>query len=181
MALKYAILVSLHDKQGTGYEIAKDFESGVGYFWNATSQQIYHELGKLTDAKLISFKVVPQRDRPQKKKYRITKAGKKALIEWLSQPTKIQPVRDPFLVKLFASDLIPPEVLLEDIETHRKFRSQVLAKLEGILSRNPVASKKMPRGRRYKYFTLLRGIGALKTWLSWSDQVAQSLREEKRG
>ncbi len=180
MALRYAILVSLHDKQGTGYEIAKEFDNGVGYFWNATSQQIYNELGKLARDNLISFKVVPQRDRPQKKIYRITSAGKKALVEWLSQPTKIQPIRDPLLIKLFASDLIPPSVLLEDIETHRKLRTQLLANLEALRDRKTASGKKIPKALRYKYFTLLRGIGALQAWLDWSTEVVQSLRSEKR-
>lgn len=54
MALPHAILVSLSEQAGSGYELARCFaatpvaspapESSVGYFWAATHQQIYRTL-----------------------------------------------------------------------------------------------------------------------------------------
>lgn len=36
MALEHAILVSLAERPGTGYEIGQQFQRSIGYFWSAT-------------------------------------------------------------------------------------------------------------------------------------------------
>ncbi|MGA7054394.1 MAG: PadR family transcriptional regulator, partial [Mycobacterium sp.] len=41
MALPHAILVSLCERDGSGYELARRFDRSIGYFWAATHQQIY--------------------------------------------------------------------------------------------------------------------------------------------
>ncbi|MGW2586967.1 PadR family transcriptional regulator, partial [Streptomyces virginiae] len=47
MALDHAILVSLLEKPGSGYELARRFDRSIGYFWTATHQQIYRVLGRM--------------------------------------------------------------------------------------------------------------------------------------
>ena len=39
MALEHAILVSLTERAGSGYELARRFDRSIGYFWPATHQQ----------------------------------------------------------------------------------------------------------------------------------------------
>ena len=47
MALEHAILVSLLEQPGSGYELARRFERSIGYFWTATHQQIYRVLKRM--------------------------------------------------------------------------------------------------------------------------------------
>ena len=49
MALGDAILACLTEHPMTGYELAKTFDSSIGFFWKADHQQIYRELSKLRD------------------------------------------------------------------------------------------------------------------------------------
>ena len=44
MALEHAILVSLTERAGSGYELARRFDRSIGFFWAATHQQIYRVL-----------------------------------------------------------------------------------------------------------------------------------------
>ena len=44
MALPHAILVSLCEQAGSGYELAHRFDRSIGFFWAATHQQIYRTL-----------------------------------------------------------------------------------------------------------------------------------------
>src|SRR3954462_13890941 len=44
VALPHAILVSLSEQPGSGYELAHRFDRSIGYFWAATHQQIYRTL-----------------------------------------------------------------------------------------------------------------------------------------
>ena len=47
MSLPHAILTALLEKPSSGLELTRRFDRSIGYFWSATHQQIYRELGKL--------------------------------------------------------------------------------------------------------------------------------------
>jgi DNA-binding PadR family transcriptional regulator len=85
MAIAHAILVSLVDCPASGYDLAKQFEASVGFFWRATHQQIYRELTKLEEQGWISAEVISQENRPDKKLYSVTDLGKQQLIEWINE------------------------------------------------------------------------------------------------
>lgn len=44
MALSQAILATLLTGPVSGYKLTKRFNAAIGYFWQATHQQIYREL-----------------------------------------------------------------------------------------------------------------------------------------
>ena len=44
MSLAHVLLTSLIEKPSTGSELARRFDRSMGFFWNATHQQIYREL-----------------------------------------------------------------------------------------------------------------------------------------
>jgi DNA-binding PadR family transcriptional regulator len=60
-----------------GYDLSKRFDGSVGFFWNATQQQIYRELAKLEDQGWISPQTISQQGRPDKKLYSVTDFGRK--------------------------------------------------------------------------------------------------------
>jgi DNA-binding PadR family transcriptional regulator len=64
MSLAHAILVSLVDCPSSGYDLAKKFDGSVGFFWQATHQQIYRELHRLQDKGWIDAEVIAQESRP---------------------------------------------------------------------------------------------------------------------
>ena len=41
MALAHAIMTALLEDDLSGYELARDFETSLGFFWQASHQQIY--------------------------------------------------------------------------------------------------------------------------------------------
>ncbi len=53
MSLPHAILTALLEKKSSGLELTRRFDRSIGYFWSATHQQIYRELGKLEADGLI--------------------------------------------------------------------------------------------------------------------------------
>ena len=60
MALGDAILACLTERPMTGYELAKTFDSSIGFFWKADHQQIYRELSKLRDRGYKGWYVLEQ-------------------------------------------------------------------------------------------------------------------------
>ena len=60
MALAHAIMTALIDDDLSGIELARDFESSLGFFWHASHQQIYQELHKLADKAWLNKREVHQ-------------------------------------------------------------------------------------------------------------------------
>ena len=60
MALEHAILVSLLEKPGSGYELARRFDRSIGHFWTATHQQIYRVLKRMEADGLLAVREVAQ-------------------------------------------------------------------------------------------------------------------------
>ncbi len=66
MALAHAILAALLDCPCSGYDLRKRFEGSVGFFWQASFQQIYRELGKLEELGWVESEAIVQQGRPDK-------------------------------------------------------------------------------------------------------------------
>ena len=88
MALPHAILVSLCEQSGSGYELTHRFDRSIGYFWSATHQQIYRTLRTMEDDGWVSATVVAQRGRPDKKVYTVSDAGRAELARWIAAPLR---------------------------------------------------------------------------------------------
>ena len=65
LALGDAILACLTEHPMTGYELAKTFDSSIGFFWKADHQQIYRELSRLRDRGHIQGREVVQSGKAQ--------------------------------------------------------------------------------------------------------------------
>src|SRR5215470_1172874 len=78
VALGDAILVCLTERPMTGYELAKTFDSSIGFFWKADHQQIYRELTRLRDKGHVQAREVVQSGKPNKLVYTLTVEGRAA-------------------------------------------------------------------------------------------------------
>jgi DNA-binding PadR family transcriptional regulator len=76
MSLAHAVLTSLLEKASSGYDLAQRFDKSIGYFWHATHQQIYRELGRMEAAGWIASSVPPDAGKTRKKEYRVLAAGR---------------------------------------------------------------------------------------------------------
>ena len=101
MALAHAIMTALIDDDLSGYELARDFETSMGFFWHASHQQIYQELHKLAEKSWLNKREVHQSGKPNKIVYGMTKAGRDALAEWVFGTTKTQTAKDELVIKLY--------------------------------------------------------------------------------
>ncbi len=83
MALQDAILTALAHDESSGYDLAKAFDVSVANYWTASPQQLYRELDKMEEAGLVTARTVAQSKRPDKRVFRLTPAGRKALRAFL--------------------------------------------------------------------------------------------------
>ncbi|MBD2663977.1 transcriptional regulator, PadR family [Richelia sinica FACHB-800] len=179
MALAQAILTCLIDAPHSGYDLSKIFSESVGYFWNASQQQIYRELGKLESRGLIEAEIIPREGRLDKKIYSITDAGKQHLIGWMLQPSEPDIVREDLLVKIFAGGLVPVDVLVDDVERHRRIHVEKLAKYREIEQEKCPYADRLSSTEKLRRLVLHAGIRYESEWIAWCDEALATLKESE--
>ncbi|HHX8553535.1 PadR family transcriptional regulator [Vibrio diabolicus] len=78
MNLGNLLLTILEQRTQTGYDLTNRTmpESGA---WQASHQQVYRELGRMTEKGLVSHEIEAQDGKPDRKKYSITQGGERVL------------------------------------------------------------------------------------------------------
>ncbi len=175
MALSHAILSALTDRPCSGYDLAKQFDGSVGFFWHASHQQIYRELTKLEQQALITAEAIAQEGKPDKKIYRVTEVGKTHLKAWIAQPSKCAPSKDDLLVKLFVGYLVPPATLQATLEHERAQHVEALEAYRTIEQQYFSAPEAMSIAARFQYITLRNGMQYETGWLTWCDETLATL------
>jgi len=105
MSLKHGLMGLLSEKPMTGYDLDKLFNASVGFFWPAQYSQIYAELDKMEKKGWLTSQRVVQEDKPNKRIYTLTPAGKAEFLAWLST-TEVDlkssfSIKSGFLMRLF--------------------------------------------------------------------------------
>ena len=116
--------------EASGYEIRKHFEDGpFSHFAEGGYGSIYPALNKLTAEGLVSCTEYAQDKRPDKKIYRLTDAGRDALVAALHEPPAEDRYKSDLLFVLFFADYLPPEMLARLIDARIAFYRHKLAQM----------------------------------------------------
>ncbi|WP_405488636.1 PadR family transcriptional regulator [Streptomyces sp. NBC_00096] len=170
MSLPHAILTALLEKPSSGLELTRRFDKSIGYFWSATHQQIYRELGRLEDAGLIRALPGEVPVRGRKKEYEVLPAGSGELARWVGESQDPKPVRDPLLLRIRAAAVVGPQGLAAELRRHLELHRAQLAVYESI------EEKDFPAGRdaaqdRLRRVVLHAGTGLETFWLRWLEEA----------
>ncbi|MFD4632434.1 PadR family transcriptional regulator [Streptomyces sp. NPDC058284] len=180
MALEHAILVSLLEKPGSGYELARRFDRSIGYFWTATHQQIYRVLKRMENDGWIGAREVAQQDRPDKKEYSVAERGRTVLSRWLQEPIEPESVRHELAVKIRGAAFDDPATLIREVERHRQAHADRLAhylagELRDFTGPEAPAPAAPDAGRELQHVVLRGGIAYERMTLDWLDDVIATL------
>src|SRR3982074_2322850 len=119
----------------TGYELAKTFDTSIGFFWRANHQQIYRELTRLRDRGHIQGREVVQSGKPNKLVYTLTAEGRAALRHWAARPSSPSSIKDDLLVRLSALDSIDIDPLRDDLMARLEHHRDRCSRYERILNK----------------------------------------------
>ncbi|MDK1476098.1 PadR family transcriptional regulator [Streptomyces sp. 549] len=178
MALEHAILVSLLEQPGSGYELARRFDRSIGYFWTATHQQIYRVLKRMEADGLIDVREVPQESRPDKKVYSVAAAGRATLTDWLHAPVEPESVRHDLAVKVRGAAFDDPAELHRLVAEVRRHHAAHAARLARYLTgerRDFPAGQDLTAGEQLQHVVLRGGIEYERMTLAWLDDVLATL------
>ncbi|KAF4409125.1 MULTISPECIES: PadR family transcriptional regulator [Streptomyces] len=177
MALEHAILVSLLERPGSGYELARRFEQSAGTFWTAPHQQIYRVLKRMERDGRLRVDEVAQQGKPDKKVYSVTADGRAALGRWLDEPVEPGSGRRDLAVKIrgaaFGGDRAR---LVAEAERHRQAHAELLNRCLAVERRDFPDASERDTGQELRHVVLRGGIEAERATVAWLDDVIATLR-----
>lgn len=178
MALEHALLVSLTERASSGYELARRFDKSIGFFWNATHQQIYRVLKRMEEQGWLTVETVAQDGRPDKKVYTLSDDGRGELSRWISEPTDIAPMRNELGVKLRAASHGDIPALCDDFARHRDQHNQRLELYRAFEKKDFSAPERLSGAALHQYLVLRAGIRVEEGFVNWCDEVLTALRQD---
>ncbi|QES52317.1 PadR family transcriptional regulator [Streptomyces venezuelae] len=167
MSLPHAILTALLEKPSSGLELTRRFDKSIGYFWSATHQQIYRELGRLEEAGLIRALPSEQPARGQKKEFEVLPAGSAELARWVGESQDPKPIRDPLLLRMRAAGVVGTAGLTAELRRHLELHRRQLAEYEAIEEKDFPPERRSSDEDRLRRLVLRGGIGLETFWLDW--------------
>jgi len=192
MALPHAILVSLCEREGSGYELARRFDRSIGHFWAATHQQIYRTLRVMEDDGWVRATIVAQHGRPDKKVYAVSAQGRAELTRWIAEPFNAsRPGRGSALsdnstrdlaVKLrgavYGSVAGSVAAVSAQVAALRAERVDSLDTYRQLEKRSFSDPSVLHGAALHQYLVLRGGIRAEESAIGWLDEVTAALREK---
>jgi DNA-binding PadR family transcriptional regulator len=170
MSTPHAILIALLEKPSSGYDLARRFDRAIAYFWQATHQQIYRELGRMVEAGWVA---VLENEAPvatRRKVYCVLPVGREEVIRWVRETPLGMDDRNVFLLKLRADAVIGPlglgEELLRMIDDN-----QARLDLYREIEQRDFGAPSLTRAQQVQYAILKAGIQTQEMWLVWAEEV----------
>ena len=180
MALGDAILACLTERPMTGYELAKTFDTSIGFFWKTDHQQIYRELSRLRDRGYIQGREVVQSGKPNKLVYTLTADGRAAFRHWAARPSTPPSIKDDLLVRLYALEAVDIEPLRADLMARQEHHRDRFERYERILN------KRFPDGTASpadmgKLLNLRIGLRHERMVAEWCEEAIDALSAISHG
>ena len=171
-AVTPVVLGLLSQGPRSGYDIKAIVDRSTRFFWAASYGQIYPELRRLETEGLIEGEDAPRGGRGRRV-YRLTKAGREALVEWLFGSTVTIELRDESLLRLFFADALPREQALQLLEGRKRGHEEYLEVLRAIEAR--------PGGKDPDFVDLVLhwGIDFNQWGAEWCEKQLTRLRAKK--
>jgi DNA-binding PadR family transcriptional regulator len=156
------VLGLLGEGERSGYDLLKRAEGSVAHMWAPAKSQLYAVLPRLVDAGLASRRTVRQSARPDKQVYRLTRAGRQAVRQWLeNSPPKSW---DELMLKVFFARLCSRQALLRQLDDYAQVQRGFLAEYEAVTP-----------ATRYGALTLEYGLELMPARLRWLEKAKREL------
>ena len=178
MSLEYAILGFLNHQPYSGYDLKKIFDTSVRHFWPADQSQIYRTLSRMQKENRVEINVIHQENRPDRKEYAITDAGREAFHHWMVTPLPPEESRSADMIQVFFAGSLTDE---EAIQIFERAADQMRAGLAQYarISRDPQQYLQFTNSPRDFYFWMLTldvGENVLQSNLTFIEEKLQKMR-----
>ena len=170
---RFAVLGALSIGPRSGYDVKRDLESTVGYFWKESFGQIYPILRGLVDAGFATVQEDANGGRTRRV-YSITPAGREEFAAWLELPPEPSQARSELLLKLFFCRQVDPSVAIGHL---RAAAAQARGVLQALAAVNEEVESEREGNPDYDYFQITVRAGQLnnEALLQWCNESIERL------
>lgn len=180
----YILLGMLNERDLSGYDMKLLLDKRIHHiYWSPAKSQIYGELRRLEKAGWVTMTEVAQTNRPDKRVYCITEAGRTALHEWL-ETTESEPdvFKSPMMLHLLFGHLLPRETLVTQLEARQRKLTSELTKHEKRTQevRTQSATAEADAQMPYLLMSMEFQQALLQTSLTWTAETVTQLKRRKK-
>ena len=178
MSLQHVILGFLQYSPLSGYDLKKIFDTSVQHFWPADQSQIYRTLNFLTENGWAEMEKIEQENRPARKEYHITEAGREALQKWLLTPLPLGENRSALLIQVFFAGQLPDEKVLAMFERVTACLRDRLTTYDAIPQQMEAYEDFIRSPREFYFWMLTLEVGKIMAHanLNWLESVIERIR-----
>lgn len=164
------ILGMVAEGHSTGYAVKAEIERSTRFYWGASIGGIYPELRRLEEAGFLTRSHDPRGEAPRHA-YRLTAAGREALVRWLSEPReRIVEMRNEGLLKLRFAGLLEPSQRIAVVQRMGRAHAERIEQLEARLEAGHFDDP-------FHKLTIEYGLGWNRWARDWCEQVSTDLSE----
>ncbi|WP_349926566.1 PadR family transcriptional regulator [Acinetobacter sp. A1-4-2] len=175
MSLAHVLLTSLIEKPSTGIDLARRFDRSMGFFWNATHQQIYRELSAMQQKNWIST-LEDHDSNTRKKTYQVEALGRAELADWMVKQSPPAQLRDDLMVRLRAEAQLGGNAVLPELERHLVLHQQNLKIYQTIFAKDFAHAQDQDRTLFIHKMILQLGIDLEMGWIKWLETMIPQLK-----
>jgi len=172
VSLRHFILGLLTRQPMSGYDIKRVLESLGWLVGNPSFGSLYPALHALLEDGLVSVTTDTRPDKPSRKIYSITMAGRRELDEWVNQPTESNASMKAFVMRLIVADNFSHAGLVAQL--HQR-RAQVAAHRAALERAAGSRNHEVVWGRQ---LALDYGKALATTELAWLDNALERLFQQ---
>jgi PadR family transcriptional regulator AphA len=167
---RHFILGLLFEQPMSGYDIKQYLES-LGWLVGSPSfGAIYPALHGLLEDNLVTLEIIAYENKPPRKLYSITPAGRQALDEWLHQPLLLGASSRAFVMRLLLSPLLSQEGLAAHLKQRQQQVTEQLAALKQTIGETDPPSLSGPS------LASDYGMTIANTELAWLEDLMAALQ-----
>jgi PadR family transcriptional regulator AphA len=171
VSLRYFVLGLLGQESMSGYDIKRFLKNLSWLIGSPSGGSLYPILRDLLEEGLVSVEVRPGLDRPPKKVYTITRAGKSALQTWTEQPADPKAPLKAFVMRLLLADCHSPTSFKGTIQQRR---AQVFAHYHSLQDAVGAAEEASDPGQQ---LALEYALALATAEMAWLDRTLERLAQ----
>ncbi len=170
------ILGLLAHEDLTGYDIKKQIDGAISFFWKGSFGSIYPALGDMEKQGLVKRKKPDTSGGREKIIYQITGKGKDALRTWLNDEKAANDLKYETMLKMYFGGAEDRSVTIHNVEI---FEKQVRENLEVLKLYKKNLEKVLDReDHMHYYLTVTFGIETYEAYIRWCNKTKKFLEEK---
>lgn len=169
VSLRHFILGLLAQQSMSGYDIRRFLKSLSWLIGSPSSGSLYPILRTLPEEGLATVETIPGLDKPPKKIYTITEAGKQKWQAWVDQPAVSNTPLKAFVMRLLLAGNFPPVRLMAHLQQRR---AQVAAHHDALQQAVDMVQEEDDLGQ---FLAMDYGLALATTELFWLDHTLGKL------